>query len=128
MVFDRVLLEDIKRLYPDKKMTFAVKDKPVINDALLKDAVDCGIDRMAKVISSGSDAPGTLLPLCSKSFLKIFKQADMVISKGQGNFESLSSAGRPVFFLLLAKCPVIANEIGCRVEDVSMLYYRGNRK
>jgi len=122
-VFDRVLLEEILRQYPEKEMIFAVKDQPAINDALMKDALDCGIQTVARVVSSGSDAPGTLLPLCSESFQKIFRNADMVISKGQGNFETLSGVERPVFFLLLAKCPVIANHIGCRVGDVILWYH-----
>ncbi|MBN1893859.1 DUF89 family protein [bacterium] len=127
IVFDRVLLEVIREKFPAVKMRFAVKEKPAINDALEKDARDCGIDRIAEVISSGSDAPGTLLPLCSESFRKIFFESDVVISKGQGNFESLSGVRRSVFFLLLAKCPVIARHIGCRVGDVILLHHTGDR-
>jgi uncharacterized protein with ATP-grasp and redox domains len=125
IVFDRVLLEVILEEYPKTKIWFAVKDKPAINDALIQDAVDCGIPEVAQVISSGSDAPGTLLPFCSKSFRKIFQDADMVISKGQGNYETLSGEERPIFFLLLAKCPVIADHIGCRVGDVILLNHQG---
>ena len=121
IVFDRVLLEVIRQQYPDIEIRFVVKEKPAINDALVKDATDCGIQTVAEVISSGSDAPGTLLPYCSKSFRKRFQEADMVISKGQGNFETLSDVKRPIYFLLLAKCPVIAEDIGCRVGDVILL-------
>jgi uncharacterized protein with ATP-grasp and redox domains len=125
IVFDRVLLEVIRRQYPDIDILFAVKEKPAINDALQKDAMDCGIPTVAQVISSGSDAPGTLLPFCSDSFRKIFRDIDMVISKGQGNFETLSDVKRPIFFLLLAKCPVIARDIGCQVGDVILLNHHG---
>ena len=121
-VFDRILIEAIKRQDPGKLITYAVKDKPIINDALAEDAVVCGIDRSARVVSSGSDAPGTILPLCSEEFRDIFKQADMVISKGQGNFETLSPADRPVFFLFMAKCPVVAAHAGCEVGDILLLY------
>ena len=117
-VFDRVLLEEIKRLDKNKKIIYAVKEKPIINDALLADAYACGIDKVAEVISCGSDAPGTILSLCSKQFLKIHKKADMTISKGQGNFEALSRQSRPTFFLFIAKCPVIAKDAGCKIGDI----------
>ena len=121
VVFDRILIEEIGRIDGDREIVYAVRDKPVINDALIEDACMCGIDRSAKVISSGSDAPGTILSLCSKEFLRMYKKADMVISKGQGNFETLSGAKRQIFFLLMAKCPVIAKDIGCNVGDVILL-------
>ena len=117
-VFDRILIEEIKKIDRDKRIIYAVKEKPVINDALFEDACVCGINKLAEVISSGSDAPGTILSLCSKEFLKIYKKADMVISKGQGNFESLSGAKRQIFFLFIAKCPVIAKDIGCKLGEV----------
>ena len=124
-VFDRILIEEIKSIDKEKEITYAVKEKPVINDALTGDALTCGIDKAAKVISSGSDAPGTILSLCSKTFLSIYKKADMVISKGQGNFEALSTTKRQVFFLFMAKCPVIAEDVGCEVGNVILLYHSG---
>lgn len=83
----------------------------------MEDATQSGIDRVAEIISSGSSAPGTILRLCNKDFLEKFKQADLVISKGQGNYEGLSGVDRQVFFLLRAKCPVIARHIGVNLND-----------
>ncbi len=123
IVFDRILLEEIRRIYPHKEIRYAVKEKPIINDALREDAIVAGIDKIAIVISSGSDAPGTVLSRCSPEFLKLFEKAGMVISKGQGNFEALSSVERPIHFLFMAKCPVIARDIGCEVGDI-ILYHR----
>lgn len=117
-VFDRVLIEEIKRADRDKRIVYAVKEKPVINDALAEDAYVCGIDKLAEVVSSGSDAPGTILSLCSREFLAMYRKADMVISKGQGNFEALSGAKRQIFFLFMAKCPVIAKDVGCKLGEV----------
>ncbi|MCF7895349.1 MAG: ARMT1-like domain-containing protein [Candidatus Omnitrophica bacterium] len=123
VVFDRILIEEIKKSYPDKKILYAVKEKPIINDALAKDAYFCGIDKQAKIISSGSDVPGTIFSFCSKYFLDIFKNSDMVISKGQGNFESLSKeTSRDVFFLFMVKCPVVAKDINCQLKDI-ILYH-----
>jgi len=127
VVFDRVLIEQIKSMYPAIEVTYAVKEKPVINDALKQDAERCGIGKTAKIVSSGSDAPGTVLSLCSGKFLSMYRKADMVISKGQGNFEALSGTKRTVFFLFMAKCPVIAEDVGCRVGDVILKYHRGGR-
>nr|AEI30596.1 protein of unknown function DUF89 [uncultured microorganism] len=122
VVFDRVLIEEIKRTYPDKDIYYTVKARPVINDALFEDARACGIDKTARIISNGSDAPGTILALCSKEFKRIYKNADLVISKGQGNFESLSGQKRPVFFLFMVKCPVVARETGAKLGDIVLFY------
>lgn len=127
-LFDRVLIEEILHQDKSKKIIYAVKDKPAINDALIKDAVICGVDKVAQVISSGADAPGTILSLCSKEFIKIFYKADMVISKGQGNFEALSQNRRPIFFLFMAKCPVIARVADCNLGDINLRFYPGKQK
>jgi len=125
-VFDRVLIEEIKKIYPEKDIIFAVKEKPAINDALAEDARVSGIGRYAGIISSGVDTPGTVLSLCSRQFLKIFARADMIISKGQGNFEALSDSARPLFFLFMAKCPVVARDVGCKIGDIILL--RGGKR
>ena len=122
VVFDRILIEEIKETYKDKNIIYAVKEKPVINDALREDAVFAGVGGKAIIISSGVNTPGTVLSLCSKEFLKIFKRADMIISKGQGNFEALSDCKKPIFFLFMAKCPVIAKDVKCGLGDVILLY------
>jgi len=120
VVFDKILIEEIRKLdFPrGRQIFYVVRDKPVINDALVEDARACGIEEVAEVVSSGSDAPGTILELCLQEFLKLYAQAKMIISKGQGNFEAISEEDRPIFFLLKAKCPVIAKDIGCRTGDV----------
>lgn len=93
------------------KITLAIKDGPIINDALLEDALTAGLDRFAQIISNGSRCPGTVLPRCSEEFRRVFVTADLVISKGQGNFESLSEERREIFFLLMIKCGVAAKHI-----------------
>ncbi|MFA5167352.1 MAG: ARMT1-like domain-containing protein [Candidatus Omnitrophota bacterium] len=118
IVFDRLLLEEIQKEDPLKQIIYAVKSRPIINDALAKDARQCGVDRIARIFESGSDAPGTVLSLCSQEFLRTYRKADIVISKGQGNFETLSLSQRPVFFLFMAKCPVVARHAGCRIGDI----------
>ncbi|HZX09413.1 MAG TPA: ARMT1-like domain-containing protein [Acidobacteriota bacterium] len=118
-VFDRILIEEL-----DVPVIYAVRDKPVINDAVKEEAVAAGLDRIAVIISSGSDAPGTVLNCCSKEFLDTFNKAPMIISKGQGNYEALSELKKPIFFLLKAKCPVIAEDIG--VPEGSIILMESN--
>jgi uncharacterized protein with ATP-grasp and redox domains len=106
-VFDRLLIEEL-----GKPVTYIVRERPILNDATVQDAVAAGIDKVARIFSSGSDAPGNILSLCSEEFLEIYRSAGMIISKGQGNYEGLSEEKRPIFFLLKAKCQVIASDIG----------------
>jgi uncharacterized protein with ATP-grasp and redox domains len=106
--FDRLLLE----VLPTKKIIFAVKGSPVINDATMEDAVAAGIHEIARIISNGSDAPGTILDDTSHEFKACFERADLIISKGQGNYETLSDSRKSICFLLAVKCPVIAKHIG----------------
>ena len=109
IVFDRLLLERLSR----KKVTVAVRGRPVINDATKADAEYVGLAKVAKIIDNGSDAPGTILTDCNDDFRRRFERADMVISKGQGNYETLACCGRPIWFLLRVKCPIIARDLKC---------------
>jgi uncharacterized protein with ATP-grasp and redox domains len=106
LVFDRLLIELI-----GKPVTIAVKEKPIINDALRSDAEICGLSLTCRIISNGTDCPGTPLRSCSKEFIKEFEEADLIISKGQGNFETLSDINAPIYFMLMIKCPVVAKHL-----------------
>ena len=120
VVFDRLLIEElVKEL--GKEVIYVVKGKPIINDALIEDAIFCGINKVTKITSSGSDAPGTILKHCSPEFMELYQDAELIISKGQGNYEALSEEDKSIFFLLRAKCPVIAEDVGCRVGDMVLV-------
>ena len=106
IVYDSLLVECLYQRGFD--ITIAVKDGPIINDALAEDAIGAGLDRFGRIITNGGRFPGTELEECSPEFLELFNAADLVISKGQGNFESLSEVDRDVFFLLTIKCAVAA--------------------
>ena len=107
IVFDRLLIEQL----PIDRVTVAVRGYPVINDATLDDAETAGLTDIVDVISNGSDAPGTLLDDCSEAFRSRFEEADLIIAKGQGNYETLAQSPRPIFFLLRVKCPVVARDL-----------------
>lgn len=111
IVFDRLLLEQL----PCQKVTVAVRGQPVINDATMADAEYVGLPTIVNIIDNGSDAPGTILSDCSAAFRHHFEQADMIISKGQGNYETLADCSRPIWFLLRVKCPIIARDLKCPV-------------
>ncbi|MBE6574579.1 MAG: DUF89 family protein [Ruminococcaceae bacterium] len=106
--FDLLL---IKALAP-AQVIYAVRECPAINDATVDIAVRSGIEGHAKIISSGSRAPGTILEEATEEFMEIFNTADVIISKGQGNYESLDVSGREIFYLFKVKCPVISEHFG----------------
>ena len=106
--FDRLFIEQLT----PARVTVAVRGVPVINDATLEDARVSGIEAVAEVIDNGSDAPGTILDDCSVEFRRCFEAADLIIAKGQGNFETLSGVSGPIYFLFKVKCPVIAEHAG----------------
>ncbi|MFZ2330163.1 MAG: ARMT1-like domain-containing protein [Atribacterota bacterium] len=116
VVFDLLFIEQLVTNY-DKNVIYVVKGKPVLIDALVEDAIYCGINNFAKIISCGADCPGVVLKYCSPEFIRLFNEAEMIISKGQGNYGALSEEKNPLFFLLIAKCPIIAKHIGCDIGD-----------
>jgi len=116
IVFDYLFIEEINRV-KEVETYFAVRGKPVINDVTMDDALAIGMDRVARVISSGSDAPATILSQCSTELQQLFRSADIIIAKGQGNYESLEGEKGNIFFLLRAKCPLIARFLGVNVGD-----------
>ena len=108
IVFDRLLIEQL----PPGRVTLAVRGGAVLNDATMADAWTARLQEIAEVIDNGSDAPGTLLGDCSGPFLKRFTEADLIIAKGQGNFETLSEEAANIFSLFQVKCPVVATHTG----------------
>lgn len=103
-VFDTLLIEKLSEYAP---VTFVVRNQAIINDVTMEDAIKSGIDKYARIISSGSNCPGTVISKCNKEFVEIFNNADIVISKGQGNYETLNEEKRRIYMLLKAKCDII---------------------
>jgi uncharacterized protein with ATP-grasp and redox domains len=112
--FDKILIEEL--IKKRKIIKYAVKSNPIINDALFEDAEFAGIDKIADIIEfdkgQKKSSPGVILKNASESFQNIFNSADMIISKGQGNYESLNNVNREIFFLLMIKCPLVASNVG----------------
>ncbi|MBN1937396.1 MAG: DUF89 family protein, partial [Anaerolineae bacterium] len=120
-VFDRVLIETL-----DRPVTYAVKGGPILNDATREDALAAGLDQVAEVVSTGSDAPGTILDRCSASFQTLYRQAELIVAKGQANYETLSERRDNLFFLLQTKCPVIARDVGVPVGSIVFKHARNS--
>ena len=117
-VFDRLLIEEMGT----KKVIYVVRSSPIINDATVEDANFCGLNKIARVIPSGSDVAGTPLEICSQKFLSLFNQSHFIISKGQGNFETLDDEKKSIFFLFKAKCSIVARELNCKIGDMILKY------
>lgn len=120
-VFDRKFLEQL----PGEKVILAVRGGPAINDATLDDARAAGLDRVARLIDNGSSAPATVLSDCSPEFRRTFEKADVIIAKGQGNYESLSSSDANIYFLFRVKCDLVAEHSGFPVGSLVLLRSSG---
>lgn len=121
IVLDRLLIKHLISL--GKKVTFTVKSAPILNDALLEDAQYVGMDKITEVIESGCSTAGTTLAGANELFLKKLNEADLIISKGQGNFETLTEEAitKPLFHLFLCKCELIAQTFKTNKFDLMLL-------
>ena len=118
IVFDKILIEKIKEY--DVDVVVALKEKPILNDACVVDAIKIGLDKFAKLTSTGTDSIGIIEEDVSVEFMELFNKSDMVIAKGLGNYEGLGEMDlkdKPVFCLLNAKCPPVARDIGVELGD-----------
>lgn len=113
--FDKLFLETIG--HPD--VTFVTRGAPVINDVTLKDAEEADMHQVARIIDNGYDAPSTILKKSGRNFMKEFQKADLIIAKGQGNFEGLMHEKDPrLWFLLMVKCQIIGDFLGVNKGDI----------
>ena len=104
IVLDKLLLETIAEKFPHAECTIIVRGEPVLNDATMEDALQVGIDACGKVIPNGTNIAGTYIPWLSAEAKAELDEADILISKGQGNFESLHGCGLNIYYLFLCKC------------------------
>ncbi|MCK5093341.1 MAG: DUF89 family protein [Spirochaetes bacterium] len=119
IVFDKLLIEILKKQYPELEIIYAVRGGPVLNDVTAADAEYTGISKLVKVISSGSTTAGTILNECSGEFLGVYESSDIVISKGMGNYETLKGeTGKNIYFILKIKCDLIARNTGAKVNEM----------
>lgn len=109
IVFDKLLIEMIQKINPELDITVIVRGLPVLNDATMEDAIQVGFDQITTVTGNGSNIAGTCLDEISEEAKNMIGQADFIISKGQGNFETLQECGLNIYYLFLCKCMMFAN-------------------
>lgn len=109
IVMDKLLIREIQKKYPNLKVTVLVRGEEVINDATLEDAAQVGLTESAEVLTNGSDIAGTWLEEISEEAKSVLEEADVIISKGQGNFETLRKCGMNIYYIFLCKCDLFAN-------------------
>ena len=115
--FDKVLIEQLVLM--GKKVIAVVRGGVIINDVTIKEAKECGLTEMVEVMDTGAALPGAVLKMCSEEFLEQFKSSDLIISKGQGNYEALEeSKDSRIYFLFKVKCPVVAEHSGCELGSI----------
>ncbi|MBR6651757.1 MAG: DUF89 family protein, partial [Anaerotignum sp.] len=102
----------IAKFAPQVEKTIIVRGEPVLNDATMEDALQVGIEKCGKVIPNGTNIAGTYIPWVSAEVKKALEEADILISKGQGNFESLHGCGLNIYYLFLCKCQWFMERFG----------------
>lgn len=117
IVFDRLLIEEILNGYPDIKVTAVVREQPILNDATLADAKQTDLTKLVPVITTGKPDLGVVISRTDENFQQRFNNADIILSKGQANYETLSHQPEAIFFILKAKCEVIARSLGVQLYD-----------
>ena len=112
IVLDKLLITILKENYPSLDIIVIVRGKSVLNDATLEDARRTGLTSVAKVIGNGTEIAGTQLNMVSEEARLTIASADIIISKGQGNFETLHGCGRNIYYMFLCKCDWFVNRFG----------------
>ena len=109
IVLDKLMIEQLKKRFPNLTVRVLVRGMEVLNDATVEDAHYVGIDRVAEVISNGDAIAGTIYDMMPGEAKKALDESDVILAKGQGNYESMSGQGRHVFYAFLCKCDLFTN-------------------
>ncbi|MTV49256.1 DUF89 family protein [Heliobacillus mobilis] len=118
IVLDKLVLETIRRHYPQVEITFAVRSAPILNDVTEKEAREVGIDQYAEIIPSGSTIPGTVLCQCTPEFNQRYRDSDVIILKGMGNIETAAEDERKAFFIFMVKCDFMSRHLKANLQDI----------
>ena len=112
IVADKLLIKVIQEQYPEIHITVVVRGMEVLNDAVIEDAKDVGLTKIVEVIGNGNGIAGTQINKLSKEVRTVLDKADIIISKGQGNFETIHGCGRNIYYLFLCKCEWFSERFG----------------
>jgi len=118
-IFDKLYIEILKELFPDIRVTYLTRGVPIINDITFSEAIESGLDEVAEVVDSGVNTPGFVKENVNEKTLSLYENADLIIAKGMGNYETMEGLkDRAIFFLLKVKCEVVAEALGQNVGDI----------
>lgn len=118
-IFDYIYIETLQDLYPSIKFSYMVRGNPIINDVTMKEAKEAGFDELCYLVDSGVNTPGFTYNRANNISKKLFDEADLVISKGMGNYECMSPSHRKnICFLLKVKCDVVSSSLSCEVGSI----------
>ncbi len=112
VVLDKLAIRCIKEAYPQLEITAVVRGKEVLNDVTIEDAKETGLDKVAEVLENGTDIAGTELSCVNEATKQVILAADVIVSKGQGNFETLNGCGLNIYYLFLCKCHMFVKRFG----------------
>ena len=128
IVFDKIFIEKLKETFPDKNLTYSVRGGPIINDSTMEDAKFVGMDKIIEIVEA-SATPGIYLERSSPEFIKKFKNADLILSKGQGNFEALleiDTSWTETYYMLKAKCNLMVKIFDVPLGTLLLVKKDGN--
>lgn len=115
-VFDRLLIEPFR-----EKITIGIRGYPILNDITPREVDSSDIKDLARIIDTGDSTPGVSMQYSSAEFLDVFNNVDLIIAKGQGNYETLSNTSRPIVFLLRVKCPVVGEKLNADIGSLNVI-------
>ena len=113
IVLDKLLMIELHKRWPDVKMTFMVRGAPILNDVTREDAEQVGLDKLFEVVDNGTATPGTWIPSLPEATLELLNTADVILSKGQANIETLGGCGLNIYYLFMCKCKRVAKLLDC---------------
>ena len=112
IVLDKLLIKQILKLNNKVNVNVIVRGEPVLNDCTIEDAVQVGLDDLVSITGNGTEIAGTCLERISEKAKKLIDESDLIISKGQGNFETLHHSGKNIYYLFLCKCKMFSQRFG----------------
>lgn len=128
IVLDKLLISTIRRMFPALEITAIVRGANAVNDATLEDAAEVGLDKLVPVIGNGSNIAGTCIDSLSAEARRTLDDADLIIAKGQGNFETLYGCQKNIYYIFMCKCQMFADRFGVERFQGMLLRERGLKK
>lgn len=109
---DRLVAEELQKRYPELDVTVMVRGRDALNDATMEDALMVGMEKVARIVDNGCGVAGTPLAYIGDEARKLLAEADVILAKGQGNYETMHGCGLNVYYSFLCKCAWFRKQFG----------------